>query len=216
MYEYKCLKCELDFKSEHKNRKYCTQKCAIDARSDKVRQKLSKVCNTCKIEKERSEFPYKSKERGILSFQCRECYSIKLKNKSTEWKEKEKIRTRIRERKKRGLDPYFEGRYPNNRPQNPNAKWIDHDGYVTIYRPMHPNAFVSGNIKQHTFVMSEYLGRPLTKHERVHHKNGIRDDNRIENLELWNKSHPSGQRVEDKIVWCIEFLEQYAPDKLKR
>lgn len=37
----------------------------------------------------------------------------------------------------------------------------------------------------------------------------VRDDNRIENLELWSTSHPAGQRVSDKIEWCIEFLTDY-------
>ena len=82
-------------------------------------------------------------------------------------------------------------------------------GYRIIYQPNHPNSRKGGKILEHTFIMSEHLGRPLKKEENVHHKNGIRDDNRIENLELWSKNQPIGQRVEDKIDWAIKFLEEY-------
>jgi len=85
--------------------------------------------------------------------------------------------------------------------RNPNWKGGKHIklGYILIYSPDHPYRNSTGYVREHRLVMEKHLGRYLNKDEVVHHLNGIKGDNRIENLELMTnaehtKHHQTGTK----------------------
>lgn len=93
--------------------------------------------------------------------------------------------------------------------------YINSAGYVIRTAPswLRPSMEKRGRktfeMLEHRIVMAEYLGRPLEEDETVHHKNGIRHDNRIENLELRNGNHGQGATIEDKINYARYILNRY-------
>jgi endogenous inhibitor of DNA gyrase (YacG/DUF329 family) len=84
---------------------------------------------------------------------------------------------------------------------------INSSGYVRITLPSSTE-----RVYEHRYVMEQHLQRPLRDKENVHHINGIRHDNRLENLELWTSSQPSGQRVSELLEWAEDILITYKDD----
>lgn len=71
------------------------------------------------------------------------------------------------------------------------------DGYVKVWEPEHPRAN-KGWIPEHIYIMERHLGRPITRDEEVDHKNGLRADNRVSNLQVMTKAEHRKKTWEDR------------------
>jgi len=121
------------------------------------------------------------------SIQCRACY---FKHKKAPWLKKYQF--------SKGFIPWHKGKKTGLVPKTAFKKGhmmgykngrVNHSsGYVWIYSPNHPNRDNRKYVLEHRLVMEKYLGRYLTIKEVVHHANGIRNDNRIENLILYSSN----------------------------
>jgi hypothetical protein len=94
--------------------------------------------------------------------------------------------------------------------------WLSH-GYRYVPVPATLRHLTNGepSIAEHRLIMAIHLDRPLRRDEVVHHVNGVKTDNRIDNLELWTTYHPKGQRIPDKVAFAVELLRRYRPDLLR-
>lgn len=179
MVEIKCATCGILFKRhESRNSKYCSHRCANIVSVQKMKDRAERFNYTClNCGKEFSVLACKAKEklqRGEIKFCSRPCYYEFRKVPQVACETCGMLFT-PKERTQRFCSNACLGR--SRVGVQKTGYWYEH-GYKVIY-----TGNGSGR-KEHLKVMEEHLGRSLIKGEAVHHKNFIRDDNRLENLEL--------------------------------
>ena len=140
--------------------------------------------------------PFKTRNK---STRCSRCAYQRKKELDAKTCEVEDCDRRIDRRSKRCV-PH---RIGTGRPELPiGSKRLESYGYVTVKTE-------DGWQREHSYVLAEKLGRPLGPGESAHHINGVRTDNRPENLELWVVRQPSGQRAKDLLAWAREIEATY-------
>lgn len=165
-----------------------------------------KKCMHCKEEKEVASFHKNRTNSDGLHVWCRACTKKKTREyraKNPTGYERRRQKNFINWRTKLGIDPSIKIRNRNG------EGYINQQGYLSFKKKDHPCSDKNGRVQASHLYYYEHTGYILKKGESLHHKNGLRLDNRIENLELWSKSQPAGQRVEDKIEWAKKLLEEY-------
>lgn len=88
---------------------------------------------------------------------------------------------------------------PSPRPKPKHTK-RDRNGYVMVKAPNSPMAMRNGYVPEHRLVMAQVIGRALSKYENVHHINGIRDDNRPENLSCGTLINRQGNASPTRLI----------------
>jgi hypothetical protein len=83
---------------------------------------------------------------------------------------------------------HFEQLARENNPRWKGGRWTRKDGYVFVLSPGHPHANENGYVREHILVMTKHLGRALNPGEVVHHVNGDRGDNHLENLVVMTRA----------------------------
>ena len=169
-----------------------------------------KTCYACKQSKPRAAFCKDKGSKDGRNTICKDCV-------------RQNYRRRVEQRDARCCDCGIRIANPKAarchrcaaRHRAGHGKHVHRSGYVMLSGYWdHPNATKEGRLLEHVFVMAAHIGRPLLPKETIHHLNGVRADNRLENLELWSSGHPFGQRVSDKVAWAKRILALYDPDAL--
>lgn len=165
--EKTCLCCGNVFTNGGTTRSYCSSKCY-----NKHRENF-KFCLLC-------EKPLNPRSSKYCSTDCRARGRITRKEKPCENCGKVFSHEAATKARFCSIPCRKEGR----KLKGPGAKQKRKDGYIAVYFPTHPDAGSNRHVLEHRLVMEQVLGRRLLRTEQVHHINGIRDDNRLENLQI--------------------------------
>jgi len=209
-----CQHCGESFeiqKSRDANRKYCSTKCAAQHRA--IGKSISKNCEYC--EKEFTVHNSRS-DKKFCSVPCAgKANSATSKVVLTCTGCGENFQRSVGKIVNNANGPYCsKSCFDSNRPKDPkhnrteDGRLITPNGYVRI-------CIEGKHVFEHRHVMEQHLGRKLATKESVHHINGVRHDNRIENLEHFEKPHPSGIRHSDKLKLAEELLRKERPELFK-
>lgn len=105
--------------------------------------------------------------------------------------------THLSDERRRKLAEYHRGRWKSPSEFGGHKKQRC-DGYIKVYVPTHPYATKDGYVMEHILVMEKAIGRYITREEVVHHKNHIRNDNRLENLQLMSFKEHSALHMKER------------------
>lgn len=230
IFDRACERCGTTFRPTEASQRFCKRRCAYDA----MKRVETKVCPTCG-----RDFLPKTKLQKTCSIDCAfipkrvprsECASCGNQCPRPGMKYCSQACAGLgRRTKDRGVCGNCGGPLSSPRRRfcstscaaQDRAKYLKPQGTSSAIGATYVDT-VSGYVKertpegwkfQHRMVMERSLGRELLPQEAVHHKNGVRSDNTPENLELWNRTHPTGVRASDHHCpgcRCFEVIDAVA------
>jgi hypothetical protein len=159
---------------------YCSMACsAVGRKADKDAQRASKKCTVCG-----TAIPY-TRKAGIRHHYLRDYCSSECRGI--------------------GKSQTYFGNRPGHCDQP--IRRLNNYGYVNLYFPAQGEK--GRSVLEHRYVMEQAMGRELSDLETVHHMNGRRDDNRLDNLQLRSGNHGPGGDVSAMVKWAHDFIALY-------
>ena len=192
-----CTACGKEYHSRKKTSKYCSKECVYIGRPKKQKERIERVCKNCG-----TIFGAKKSEviRDKAIFCSKSCYTHYRKINSSRRCEECGKDGLLSKRRFCSWDCFITaqkaGKIDSGKTRN--TRLVDRNGYVRIYcGKEHPMADKDGYVLEHRLVMFDHAGRVLEKFEFVHHLNGIKDDNRIENLKIVNARNHAKEHLKE-------------------